>query len=120
MADSHELEINQKARLDLKLDVGAERDSVTVSAVISPLQASDPSVGYRLDFKTVNSLPLDGRSRFLVHESRAVEFRTEFFNLFNHPNFGIPGPYPDFGPFFGKIFSTGQPRRAQFVLRLDF
>ena len=58
--------------------------------------------------------------RFPVRESKAVEFRAEFFNAFNHPNFGIPGPYPDFGPFFGKIFATGQPRRVQLALRIDF
>jgi hypothetical protein len=58
--------------------------------------------------------------RFPVRDAGAIEFRMEFFNLFNHPNFGIPGPYPDFGPFFGKIFSTGQPRRVQFGLRFDF
>ena len=35
-------------------------------------------------------------------------------------NWGIPGPYPDFGPFFGKIFTSGDPRRMQFALRYDF
>jgi outer membrane receptor protein involved in Fe transport len=65
-------------------------------------------------------LDLAVHRRFAIRESRAVELRTEFFNLLNHPNFGIPGPYPDFGPFFGKIFSTGQPRRLQLALRFDF
>lgn len=36
------------------------------------------------------------------------------------PNWGIPGPNPDFGPFFGKIFSSDDPRRMQFALRYDF
>jgi hypothetical protein len=58
--------------------------------------------------------------RFAIRERASVQFRAEFFNAFNHPNFGIPGPYPDFGPFFGKIFTTGDPRRIQFALRLDF
>ena len=38
----------------------------------------------------------------------------------NHPNIGIPGPYTDFGPFYGKAFSAGSPRRMQFALRYDF
>ncbi len=60
------------------------------------------------------------RRRFAVGEKQAVEFRAESFNVFNHPNWGIPGPYPDFGPFFGRIFSTGDPRRMQFALRYEF
>jgi hypothetical protein len=58
--------------------------------------------------------------RFSLGEQHGVEFRAEFFNAFNHPNFGIPGPYPDFGPFFGRIFATGQPRRIQAALRYEF
>jgi len=42
------------------------------------------------------------------------------FNAVNHPNLGIPGPYPDFGSFFGKASSAGDPRRMQFALRFDF
>lgn len=58
--------------------------------------------------------------RFRVRESHTLQLRAELFNAFNHPNWGIPGPYPDFGPFFGKIFSTGDPRRVQFALRYEF
>ncbi len=57
---------------------------------------------------------------FRLSEAVRMQVRGEAFNLPNHPNFGIPGPYPDFGPFFGKIFATGDPRRFQFSLRLDF
>ncbi len=58
--------------------------------------------------------------RFRVHEAQSMQFRAETFNTFNHPNWGIPGPNPDFGPFFGKIFTSGDPRRMQFALRYDF
>jgi hypothetical protein len=58
--------------------------------------------------------------KFRIHEGQTLEFRAEAFNLFNHPNLGIPGPYPDFGPFFGKAFSVGDPRRMRFALRYDF
>jgi hypothetical protein len=75
-----------------------------------------------------NTLPSPGNAvvdlslhrRFAVTERAAIQFRAEGFNVFNHPNWGIPGQYPDFGPFFGKIFTTGEPRRFQFALRLDF
>lgn len=58
--------------------------------------------------------------RFFVAEHKTIEARGEVFNSSNHPNIGIPGPYPDFGPFFGKAFSAGNPRRMQFALRFDF
>ncbi len=67
-----------------------------------------------------NLIDLALHRRFPLRESAAAEFRVEVFNAFNHPNWGIPGPYPDFGPFFGKIFSSGDPRRAQLGLRFDF
>jgi hypothetical protein len=57
---------------------------------------------------------------FALSEAVRLLIRGEVFNVFNHPNFGIPGPYPDFGPFFGKIFSTGDPRRFQFGARIEF
>lgn len=58
--------------------------------------------------------------RFVVKESKSLELRAETFNVLNHPNIGIPQPYPDLGPFFGKAASAGQPRRMQFALRFDF
>lgn len=75
-----------------------------------------------------NTLPSPGNAvvdvslnrRFAIRESKSVEFRAECFNLLNHPNWGVPGQYPDFGPFFGRIFTAGQPRRFQAALRFDF
>lgn len=58
--------------------------------------------------------------RFRLFENQSIEARAEAFNSLNHPNLGIPGPYPDFGPFYGKAFSVGNPRQMQFALRYDF
>ena len=58
--------------------------------------------------------------RFRVREGQSVRFRAETFNTFNHPNWGIPIANPDFGSFFGKIATSGDPRRMQFALRYDF
>jgi hypothetical protein len=67
-----------------------------------------------------NLLDFAVHRRFPFGESRSLEFRVESFNVFNHPNYGTPLPFPDFGPFFGRIVSTGEPRRIQFGLRFDF
>jgi hypothetical protein len=58
--------------------------------------------------------------RFRVTEGSTIQFRAESFNTFNHPNWGIPIPNPDFGPFFGKIATSGDPRRIQAAVRYDF
>jgi hypothetical protein len=63
---------------------------------------------------------------FLLHEGYNLQFRGEFFNLFNHPQFGLSGN----GVFmqdvsspssFGVVNETvNNPRVIQFALRLDF
>ena len=58
--------------------------------------------------------------RFSINERWGLEVRAESFNAFNHPNFGYPDPFPDNGPFFGRILLAGQPRRVQFAMRIDF
>jgi hypothetical protein len=56
---------------------------------------------------------------FPIKERMRVEFRTEFFNAFNHANFSNPGSFFPFG--FGIISSTiGDPREIQFGLKFYF
>src|SRR6266550_3628999 len=56
------LEVNQKAQLDLELQVGLQQENVTITGDVSLVQASDASVGYRLDSTAIRGLPLDGRN----------------------------------------------------------
>jgi outer membrane receptor protein involved in Fe transport len=58
--------------------------------------------------------------KFSVRERSTLALRGEFFNAFNHPNLGIPVEFADFGPFFGKIVATSEPRRIQLALRFEF
>jgi Carboxypeptidase regulatory-like domain/TonB dependent receptor len=67
----------------------------------------------QLDFSTFKD--------FKVKEDMTLQFRAEFFNIFNHPNFGFPGV--DLGTAaFGVISDTGNnlARNIQFALKLVF
>ena len=56
-----------------------------------------------------------------LSENAALEFRTEFFNAFNHPQFSNPGNSEITNAAFGKITSTSvNPRLIQFALKYIF
>ncbi|MGE0129974.1 MAG: carboxypeptidase regulatory-like domain-containing protein [Blastocatellales bacterium] len=54
-----------------------------------------------------------------IKEAATIQFRAEFFNLFNHPNFGLPDNFVG-SPSFGRLYSADSPRRVQFGLKLLF
>jgi len=70
--------------------------------------------------------------QFPVTESKRFEFRVEFFNAFNHPNFANPNNNITNPGSFGKVYSTiqpilglgsggpGDPREIQFGLKFYF
>jgi len=84
----------------------------------------------------VSQLDFAVRRKFILHEGFNLQFRAEFFNLFNHPNFGSPADV--FGrPVFGlsqnmlnqtftdgaglnPLYQIGGPRSIQFALKLQF
>jgi len=62
---------------------------------------------------------------FVPREGMRVDLRTEFFNLFNHPQFGAPGGNAagaDFNsPTFAVInYTVNNPRLLQFAMKLTF
>ncbi len=62
---------------------------------------------------------------FRITERQNLRFTADFFNIWNHPNFGNPQvtDVETIGPNspFGKINTTiGQPRLIQFSLRYSF
>jgi hypothetical protein len=58
---------------------------------------------------------------FPIRENFRVDFRSEFFNLFNHAQFGQPGADLNSPATFGAISSTvGNPRVIQFALKAAF
>ena len=56
-----QLEIDQEARVDLQLQVGAASQQVTVSSDAALLQADEASVGFVVQSRQVTDLPLNGR-----------------------------------------------------------
>jgi hypothetical protein len=77
--------------------------------------------GYQIwDFSVFKTFPITERTK--------LEFRAEFFNLFNHPNlqFAKSGPQNSidtttFGtPEFGFLTAARDPRQIQFALKLSF
>ncbi|HVH87945.1 MAG TPA: hypothetical protein VM912_14555, partial [Terriglobales bacterium] len=91
-----------------------------------PTQVAGPGF-HRLDFSTFKEFPFQDRFR--------LQFRAEFFNILNHPNFNapgfggngvvsIPGATNFTNPNFGAIGSTRDapydPRQIQFALKLYY
>ncbi|HEV2424266.1 MAG TPA: TonB-dependent receptor [Terriglobia bacterium] len=89
-------------------------------------QVSGPAIG-RLDFSVFKNFQLSDRYR--------LEFRSEFFNILNHPTFNspgfggngviaIPGSTDFLNTAFGEIGSTrfpfNDPRQIQFALKLYY
>jgi len=56
---------------------------------------------------------------FPISERRSIQFRTERFNAFNHPNFGPPNISRDSSGF-GQILSAAPGRIIQFGLKLYY
>ena len=92
----------------------------------TPVEVSGPAIS-RFDFSLFKKFTLTERYR--------MEFRSEFFNILNHPTFNapgfggngvnsVPGSTNYFNPHFGEIGSTRfpfqDPRQIQFALKLLF
>jgi len=68
------------------------------------------------------------QKNFKIHESQQIEFRAEFFNIFNHPNFGLPGPgvegtgttNPDVPGGAAITYTATANRQIEFALKYTF
>jgi hypothetical protein len=87
-------------------------------AVIGTFGTSAPRAYHGPGYKNVD---LSLFKSYRLTEDRRIEFRAEFFNAFNHPNFAVPSASLSSIGSFGKISSTiGDPRDVQFALKLYF
>ncbi|MGH9663245.1 MAG: TonB-dependent receptor domain-containing protein, partial [Bryobacteraceae bacterium] len=62
---------------------------------------------------------LSAFKEFVLHENHHLQFRADFFNVFNEVNFGNPNGTLS-SPKFGQITSAGSPRILQFGLKYLF
>jgi hypothetical protein len=75
----------------------------------------------------LNAWDISIQRTFRFQERYGIEFRTSFFNAFNHPNFAEPSPdlstqitaSADDGSF-DSHFGVGGPRNIQFMLKFSF
>ncbi|MBV8051023.1 MAG: TonB-dependent receptor, partial [Acidobacteriaceae bacterium] len=88
---------------------------------------SESRVDATLRAEGINNFDFAAFKRTSITESTNIEFRMEFFNLFNRPQFGFPGT--SFNPAsgnnaangFGVVSSTvGNPRLIQAALKFNF
>jgi hypothetical protein len=95
--------------------------------------AGPPQWGFGNESRVDSSLRAQGINNFdfaafkrtMIGERVGLEFRAEFFNLFNHTRFGVPGTGFVSGNSngFGQVTSTNpdyNPRLIQFALKLIF
>lgn len=97
--------------------------------------AAPPAWGYGTESRVDPILRSDGINNFdfaifkrvTFNERYGIEFRTEFFDLFNHPQFGFPGTAfngtatGSENNGFGTVTSTlNNPRLIQFALKFKF
>ncbi|MCI0621285.1 MAG: carboxypeptidase regulatory-like domain-containing protein [Acidobacteria bacterium] len=72
-----------------------------------------------VDSPGINQIDLSLIKEFRIREGSKLEFRVDFFNAFNHPNFGNPNTNFNSGAF-GTISSAEEPRDIQVGLRFSF
>jgi hypothetical protein len=86
-----------------------------------------PPVGYfgnsgraPLNGPGVNNWDLGLEKTFSIKEQTRIELRSEFFNAFNHVQFGLPSADTGSGANFGRVSSARTPRLIQLGVKLLF
>ncbi|HXN21697.1 MAG TPA: TonB-dependent receptor [Candidatus Dormibacteraeota bacterium] len=91
-----------------------------ISAFVLPARYSYGNAGRNIiDGPPIKTVDLSLIKLFTLTERVQLQFRVEFFNLFNHPNFDPPSTTFGTGTF-GVISGAADPRQVQFGLRIVF
>src|SRR5207253_4542892 len=68
----------------------------------------------------INNFDVTILKRTNISEFKYVEFRTDFFNLFNHTQFTKPDGNSSDGADFGRVKRVRDPRLVQFAIKFYF
>jgi hypothetical protein len=61
VSQDQKLQINQALRIDFKMEVGAESQTVDVGAEAAPVETVNPTLGQSITGRTLTDMPLNGR-----------------------------------------------------------
>jgi hypothetical protein len=89
----------------------------------APAEGTFAPIGWRGSFYNpgIQSWNISLTKGFRVTESQSLQFRSEFFNFLNHPNWNGPNTNPNNEATFGKITGKSSDRRQiQLSLRYSF
>ncbi len=73
-----------------------------------------------LDGPGIKNLDLGLFRNFRVREAQSIQFRAEFFNATNHPNFGLPDYHLNSSNFGKILYTSTRSRSIQFALKYVF
>lgn len=111
---------NQVARAALaRGDRRIDRWFNTEAMVVAPLYTLGSAPRFALHGPGINNTDLAVMRDFPLHEALKLQFRAEFFNAFNHPQFSNPTTAIG-NRNYGIITSARDPRTIEFALRIFF
>ena len=106
----------EAAKLNEWFNIAAFQNAATGTDGNSPRNFLRGPGFSNLDFSLIKSFPIHYGP---LKENQKIDFRAEFFNLFNHPNFGLPTASIG-SPQLGEILTANSPRILQFALKYIF
>ena len=99
---------------------GVDPNSATGAQINPWTFGNEPRVDASLRQQGVNNFDFAIFKKTNVTERAYVEFRTEFFNIFNHPQFGPPNGTQTSSTFGAVTNTVNLPRLIQFGLKFAF
>jgi hypothetical protein len=130
IGNPYDFSIDQAGQANLGCDPGHQtlscwfNQAAFVAPPLAPGQTSahvfgDSRIGNLRGPRLVN-VDLVLQKSFKIRESQQIEFRTEFFNTLNHPNFGLPGGTVDEEGGASITSTATDNRQIEFALKYTF